>query len=496
MSGRTGRISAMEKTQSFAVGPLARLSERESDVARRYADGRTYKEIAEALFISPATVRNHLAHIYRKLEINGKAELARIVSESRAGVGAGGGLVRPAKPSIAVLPFENMSGDPEQEFFSDGVVEDIITDLSRIEGLFVIARNSTFAYKGSRIDIRDVCADLGVRYVLEGSVRRADDRVRITAQLIDGDSGGHVWAERYDRNLHDIFSVQDDVTGKIVNALALQLTRDERARLRRRPTENLEAYEHFLRGRDQAFRDTPQTNAQARAQLEEAIALDPGFSLAFSHLSRNHVIAYVNQWDEAPERCLEMALELAEHAIALDEGNPHAFFALAAAALWSKRHQEAAAAARRCIESEPNFAEGHAVLGLVLVYAGEPRKAIESLEHAMRLDPHYRDIYLHLLGLAHFQLGDYERSVEALKRRLVRKPETDISRVLLAAAYGHLGLVDESRTQWQEAHRINPKYSLEHRRTILPFKNPAHFESIVAGLAKADLCEEIPVEGR
>ena len=485
----------MNDTRSSTVGALERLSEREGAVARRYADGRTYKEIAEELFISPATVRNHLANIYRKLEINGKAELVRIVSESWPG--AERVLVRPEKVSIAVLPFENMSGDPEQEYFGDGIVEDIITDLSKIEELFVIARNSTFAYKGSRVDLRDVCTNLGVRYVLEGSVRRADDRLRVTAQLIDGDTGGHVWAERYDRQLHDIFAVQDDVTGEIVDALALKLTNDERRRLRRRPTENLEAYEYFLRGRDQAFRDTPQANAQARALLEQAIALDPRFSLAFSHLSRNHVIAYVNEWDEAPQRCLELALNLAARAIELDEGNPHAYFALAAAALWSKRHDEAAAAARTCIATEPSFAEGHAVLSLVLVYSGEPREAIVSLERAMRLDPHYRDIYLHLLGLAHFQLGEYEQAIEALKRRLVRKPETDISRVLLASIYGQLDRVDEARAQWDEALRINSGYSLAHRRAILPFRDPSHFDAIVAGLERAGLPgEEIPSNER
>jgi TolB-like protein/DNA-binding SARP family transcriptional activator len=393
------------------------------------------------------------------------------------------------KPSIAVLAFENMSDDQEQEYFSDGVVEDIITDLSKITGLFVIARNSAFAYKGKRRNVRDVCRELGVRYVLEGSVRRVADQVRITAQLIDGASGGHVWAQRYDRKLHDIFAVQDEVTRDIVSALALKLTPEERERVYRRDTGNLEAYEHFLRGREHAFRDTQEANVQARVMLEKAIELDAQFSLAFSHLSRNHVIAYVNRWGETADQSLELAMELGQHAVELDETNPHAYFAVAAAALWTKQHQRAAVAAEKSLAIDPNFAEGHAVLGLILVYSGKPRAAIASLHKAMRLDPHYRDIYLHLLALAYVQLEEYGQAVAMLKRRLVRKPESDISRVLLAATYGHMGEVEESRAEWTEALRINPQYSLEHRRKILPYENPADFEHLLDGLRKAGLAK-------
>jgi TolB-like protein/Tfp pilus assembly protein PilF len=395
----------------------------------------------------------------------------------------------PDKPSIAVLPFDNMSGDPEQEYFSDGIVEDIITDLSRIAGLFVIARNSSFAYKGQRLNVPNVCRELGVRYVLEGGVRKAANRVRITAQLIDGTTGGHVWAERYDRDLDDIFAVQDEVTRSIVSALALKLTPDERGRVQHRDTENLEAYEYFLRGRDQTLRDTPEANAQARDMLEKAIELDPQFSLAFSHLSRNHVLTYSNRWGEAPDESLELALELGERAVELDESNPHAYFALAMAALWKKQHDRAAAAAEKCLAADPNSADGHGALGLIRVYSGNAREAVGSLQKAMRLDPHYRDIYLHILALAHEQLKEYEQAVAVLKRRLVRKPESDISRVLLASVYGHLGNFEESRAEWAEALRINPDYSLEHRRRTLPYKNPDDFEHIIDGLREAGLVD-------
>jgi len=395
----------------------------------------------------------------------------------------------PDTPSIAVLPFTNMSGDPEQEYFNDGIVEDIITDLSKIAGLFVIARNSSFAYKNKQFDVRDVCRELGVRYALEGGVRKAANRVRITAQLIEGATGGHVWAERYDRELHDIFAVQDEVTRDIVSALALKLTPGERERVERRETDNLEAYEYFLRGRDQAYRDTPEANAQARTMLEKATELDPQFSLAFSHLARNHVITYVNRWGKDPDLSLDFALGLAEHAVELDDTDSHAHYAVAITTLWLKQHDRAITAAEKCLAIDPNSADGHSVLGLIYVYSGKPREAIAALHKTMRLDPHYRDIFLHLLALAHFQLEEYEQAVEVLKRRLVRKPESDISRVLLASLHGHMGNLEASRAEWAEVLRINPEYSLEHRRTILPYKNPADFEQLVDGLRKANLVE-------
>jgi adenylate cyclase len=393
----------------------------------------------------------------------------------------------PDKPSIAVLPFTNMSGDPEQEYFSDGIVEDIITDLSKIAGLFVIARNSSFAYKGKSFDVRDVCRELGVRYALEGGVRKAANRVRINAQLIDGESGGHVWAERYDRDLHDIFAVQDEVTRDIVAALALKLTPGERERAFRPPTENLQAYDYFLLGREQAFLDTAEASAQARVMLEKAIELDPQFSLAFSHLSRNHLVAYTNRWGDNPDQSLKLAMELGQRAVELDETNPHAYFAVGVAALWMKQHDRATAALQKSLAIDPNFAVGYAGLALISVYSGKPREAIASLQISMRLDPHYRNIYLHFLALAHFQLGEYEQAVVMLKRRLVRKPDSDISRVLLAAIHGHMGNVEESRAEWAEVLRITPNYSLEHRRETLPYKNPADFEHVLDGLRKAGL---------
>jgi len=391
------------------------------------------------------------------------------------------------KPSIAVLPFDNMSGDDEQEYFSDGIVEDIITDLSMIEGLFVIARNSSFAYKGKAVDVRDVCRELGVRYALEGGVRKAANRVRITAQLIDGMTGGHIWAQRYDRDLDDIFAVQDEVTESIVSALAPRLALAGGQPTPGRGTENLEAYEHFLRGRELCYQDTTQANVQARELLEKAIELDSGFSLACSHLARTHVLAYSNRWSESPEQSLEQAIALAQRAIELDATNPHAYFAVGAAHFWSKQLDKTLADAKQCIAIDPNFAEGYGILAVALTYMGKQREALEALQMVMRLDPHYRDNYLHFQAQAYFHLEEYEKAADILRRRLVRKPDSDISLALLASAYGHLGKLDESREAWARLLQVNPDYSLEDRRKLLPYKNPADFEQILEGLRKSGI---------
>jgi adenylate cyclase len=396
----------------------------------------------------------------------------------------------PDKPSIAVLAFDNMSNDPEQSYFSDGVAEDIITDLSKMASLFVVARNSSFAYKNQRINMQEVGRQLGVRYVLEGSVRKAGNRLRITAQLIDTTSGGHLWAERYDRDLTDIFAVQDEVTSEIVTALAPWLAPEDKNRTVSRVTDNMEAYDYFLRGRDQDALDTPEANVSGRSMLEKAIELDPDFSMALSYLARNHLVAYINRWVDDPKQSLKIGLELAERAVVLDKDNAHAHYAQAAAALWSNQHDKALAEARKAIAIDPNFSRGHEILGATLLYAGQPRDAVAAIQRGMRLDPLFRDVVLHILAQAYFHMGEYENAIATLKRRLIRKPESDSSRVLLAAAYGQLGEAEKSRSEWAHALEINPDYSLEHRGRVLPYKNPEDFQQIVEGLRKAGALQD------
>ena len=388
------------------------------------------------------------------------------------------------KPSIAVLPFHNMSGDPEQDYFADGISEDIITALSKLSQLFVIARNSSFTFKGKNVNIQEVGRSLGIRYVLEGSVRKSGNRVRITAQLIDAASGGHLWAERFDRELIDIFDVQDDVTRHIVGALALNLTERDRQRITAEHTDNLEAYDCFMRGREQFRRLTKAANVQAKELFERAIGLDRKFAPPYAFVAIAHGLDYMNRWSADPAQSLELAENNAAQAAALDDQYPYAHWALALVNLYMRRHDRAIREAERTISLDPNLAIGHEVLASALTYSGRPEEALESFDRAMALDPYYPDLWLHLKGLAMFQLGRYDEAIDLLKRRLIRNPNTDVSRELLAACYGHQGRNKEARAEWQEVFRVNPDYSLEYRRTVLPFKNPGDFEKIVDGLRK------------
>ena len=391
------------------------------------------------------------------------------------------------KLSIAVLPFSNMSGDAEQEYFADGISEDTITALSKLSQLFVIARNSSFTFKGRNVNVQEVGRSLGVRYVLEGSVRKSGNRVRITAQLIDATTGGHLWAERFDRDLTDIFAVQDDVTQHIVGALALNLREGEQQRIATEHTDNLEAYDCLLRGRELLWLFMREQNKQARELLQRAIELDPKFAPAYAFLAISNLLDYVNQWSPSPSTSIEQAELFATRAVALDDLYPYAHCALGIISLHLRRHDMAIREDERTISLAPNLADGHEALGNALHYSGRSEEALACFDRAMALNPYYPDLWLHFQAQAMFQLGRYEDAVASLKRRLVRNPDTDVSRVLLAASYGHLGRFDEARVEWQEVFRINPDYSLEYRRKVLPYKNPDDFELVVDGLRRAGL---------
>ncbi|MDX8498035.1 adenylate/guanylate cyclase domain-containing protein [Mesorhizobium sp. VK4C] len=395
----------------------------------------------------------------------------------------------PPKLSIAVLPFANMSGDAEQDYFADGISEDIITALSKLSQLFVIARNSSFTFKGQNVHVQEVGTKLGVRHVLEGSVRKSGNRVRITAQLIDATSGGHLWAERFDRDLTDIFAVQDDVTQQIVGALALNLTEGDRQRLAPEHPRNIEAYDCFLRGRELWYRLTKETNVAARDLLQRAIEQDPEFASAHAFLALTHGLDYLNRWSASPPESMAQAEEAATRAVTLDDSDPWAHWALAIVKLYTRRHDGAINEAERAIVLNPNFAEGHVILGEALYYSGKSEEALESFGRAKTLNPYFPDVLLHFQALASFQLGRYEEAVDLLMQRLARNAVTDVSRALLAASYGHLGRFAEARAAWQEVLRVNPDYSLDYRRKVLPYKNPADFELVVEGLRKAGIVQ-------
>ena len=389
--------------------------------------------------------------------------------------------------SIAVLPFTNMSGDPEQEYFSDGISEDITTDLSKIAGLTVIARNSSFTYKGRSVDVRAIGCDLGVRSVLEGSIRRAGKRVRITAQLTDAATGAHLWAERYDRDLTDIFEVQDEVVERIVGALAVTLTQGEQQRLRRHGTSNVEAYECWLRARALLTRGTRESIMEARAMYRRAIEFDLNFAAPHAGLAFAAIAEHASGWVLDSAQALLEAERWARRALELDDREPVSHMALGNVLLWRRDHEGALAEFRRMIALDPNFAQGHTATGLGLMYAGEPARALEPFAIAMRLDPHYPDIVLHFLAQANFSLGKYEIAAQQLLDRIARNPSTDASRMLLASCCGHLGRAEEARAVWAELLKVNPDFSLMQRARVLPYKNPDDFQRIREGLAKAGL---------
>ena len=384
------------------------------------------------------------------------------------------------KPSIAVLPFVNMSGDPEQEYFSDGMTEDLITDLSKISGLFVISRNSVFTYKGKAVKAEEVGRELGVGYVMEGSVRKAGDMVRITAQLIDANTGRHLWAERYDRDLKDIFSLQDELRQQIVAALRVKVKEVERKRVMRKDTANLNAYDYALRGWWYYKRYTKEANTQARLMFERAIGLEPDYASAYVGLGLTYYEEWAMQWSQ-DSQSLERAFELAKKALALNDSLPNAHNLLGHVYLWKKQHEQAIAEKERAVALDPNNADSYADLGEALMWAGRPEEAIPLVEKAMRLNPHYPVNYLFTLGSAYFLTERHEKAMEVLKRALILNPDFLGAHLMLAALYNELGQEEEARAQMVEALRINPQLSAEVFRQRLPFKDQAVLERLLDG---------------
>ena len=447
-----------------------------------------------AIFVSRAvrdSVRDKLEVALEDLGEQSLKNIARPVRVFRIGRTGAPPVASPSptpdKPSLAVLPFANMSGDAEQEYFSDGMTEDLITDLSKVSALFVIARNSSFAYKGKAVKVQEIGRELGVRFVLEGSIRKVGNRVRVTAQLVDAGSGGHLWADRFDRDLTDIFATQDEVVQKIVSALAVKLTRGEERRLRRGGTRNVEAYEAWLRARELLARGTRDAVVQSRAMHRRAIEIDPNFAAPHAGLAFGVIADYVNAWTAEPEHALEEAERWARRAIELDVQEPVGHVALGNVLLWQRNHDAALAALARAVELDPNYAQGHTLTGMTLMYSGRAAEALEFFATAMRLDPLYPNVLLHFLAQAHFSLGDYEIAARHLLDRIARNPDTDASRMLLAACYGHLGRAEDARAMWADLLKVNPGFSLTQRARVLPYKDPEDFQRIAAGLKRAGL---------
>jgi TolB-like protein/predicted Zn-dependent protease len=349
----------------------------------------------------------------------------------------------PDKPTILVLPLTNMSGDPEQEYFSDGITEELITALARFPSLFVIARHSAFTYKGKEVKIQDVGKELGVRYVLEGSVQRAEQRVRINVQLVDALSGEHLWVERYDRPFSDIFTLQDEIVQQIVTTLELQLTLQEQGYTVRKRTDNLEAYDYYLRGMEFFLRFTKEANAQARQMWEKAVELDSQYAEAYELLGATYYMEWVWRWSADPQT-LERALVLAQQALALDDSLPvaHSFVSLVYAQ--QQQYDQAIAEGERAIALDPNHADSYAWQAEVLNLVGRSEEALKMVKQAMRLNPHYPPVYLYNLGQSYRLTGQYTESVTALKEVIGRNPNYLYAYLFLAINYMILWMDDQS----------------------------------------------------
>jgi TolB-like protein len=405
----------------------------------------------------------------------------------------------PDKPSIAVLPFTNMSGDPEQGYFADGMTEDLITDLSKVAGLFVIARNSTFAYKGKSPDIRQVAEELGVRYVLEGSVRRSGDQVRINAQLIDATTGGHMWADRYDGNLKDIFGLQDEVTRNIVTILAVQLTTDDKERATRKETENPQAYDAFLKGWEPYLRQRPNEFRMAISYFEKAVELDPQYGRAYAALAATYWEVWKRFWHE------RLGLPYGSHeprfraeqflAKAMQNPTPLAHQVASAMSLHMQQHEDAIAEAQRAIALDPNDADSFIALANALSLAGQADEALGWVERAMRLNPHYPPYYLYQLGLAQFSIKQLEKAASTLETATALNPDDRWSYRLLLATYGLLDRTEDATSAlevieerdergWLSA--IDP-LTVRTSAFWLPFKNPEDAERLAQGLRNAGI---------
>jgi adenylate cyclase len=393
----------------------------------------------------------------------------------------------PDKPSISVLPFNNLSGDPAQEYFSDGITEEIITALSKVPKFLVIARNSTFTYKGKPVRVQQVSQELGVRYVLEGSVQKAGDKIRINAQLIDALTGNHLWAERYDRNLKDLFAVQDEITKKIITAMQVKLTEGEQVQAAARSTSNLEAYLKYLQARDLLNRGNPQSTASAKQLAEEALALDPRYSSAYYVLARAAINKAWGETGKSRQDSLEKSMELLQKAIILDDTNAEAHSLLGWIFSMTRQYDKALAEGEKAVAFDPNSADAHMYFGKILTFAGRSKESIPELQTAIRLNPIPPNVYLYSLGISYTLTGQYDEAITSCERAVRREPNSPWPRLFLAAAYSLAGRDEKARIEAAEVLRINPKFSLENFAQGVTYKSQEDKERLISALRQAGL---------
>ncbi|MGH7116893.1 MAG: adenylate/guanylate cyclase domain-containing protein, partial [Stellaceae bacterium] len=389
--------------------------------------------------------------------------------------------------AIAVLPFANFSGDPEQEFFADGITEDIITMLAGWRAFPVIARNSTFIYKGQTVDIKKVGQELGVRYVLEGSVRKSGHRVRVTAQLIQADTGHHIMAERYDRDLTDLFELQDEITTTIAGAIQPELLKFERDRIADQPQHNEDAYELYQRGVWHHYRQTKLDNVEAEAYFRRALAIDPHYPQATAALAITLTSAAMLGWADNADARFEEAYVLAQQAVTLDRRFPNAHFALGLVCMWTRRSERGIAAFQEAIKLNPSFAAAHVLLGQMYLYSSQPEEAISLAEKGIRLSPTDPRLFIWLPALAgaHYQLRHYQEAIETGRRSWTLNRHWPGGLRYVVASLAQLGRLDEARAALAELRLLNPTLGFVEGNLKRLFCDAAAVDHILQGLRKA-----------
>jgi len=398
----------------------------------------------------------------------------------------GGNLLLPDKPSIAVLPFSNMSGDPEQEYFADGITEDIITALSHHRWFFVIAGASSFVYKGRAVDVKQVARELGVRYILEGSVRKAGQRVRITGQLIEAETGNQLWAERFDRDLADIFSIQDEITQSVVSAIEPEMLLIEGKRAFRKSAGNLDAFDCCMRAMWHFSQLLPEQHGQAIALLRQAIKLDPNFAQAHMALGRTLASRVFYGWSNDIGSDSSESYQAAARAISIDDRDPYSHYAFCWASLLKRMHAQALADAQRSIDLNPNFALGFFALGAIRVYIGHFREAIDALLRSLRLNPNDPQVgsVLYFIGLAHYHQENYEETIHYCQLA-VRPRRFYVGLRTLLASLGQLGRAEEAKSLLDEFNSLQPKEAQKVFEITTPYLDLKYREHVMDGLRRA-----------
>ena len=393
------------------------------------------------------------------------------------------------KPSIAVLPFTNLTADAEQEYFIDGITEDLITDLSNISGLSVIASNTVFTYKGQSPKPQEIANELGVNYLLEGSVRRAGERIRINAQLVDTHNGYQLWAKRYDRKLAEIFVVQDEVANSIVNALALHLNANEQALFKNKATLNFQAYDLFLQGQKLFKERTKESLIDAAESYRQAIKLDPDYARAYGALAVVYTSEYARGWAEFPVETLDRALNMAQTAAALDDTSPQVYWALGYVYLFRKEFKQAALAAEKSIAIAPSYADGYGLLAFINNHRDKSKEALKLIEKGIQLNPYYSWDYPFNRGWAQYTLGQYQDAVTSLQEALDQNQNAVFPRLYLAASYVRLGQLDDAEWEVEQVQVNNSLITHSHLKRTLSIENPAQKAAFLDDLRQAGLPE-------